>query len=320
MRNLLFSVKWIAMDEWYEVLPYIQNVSTQYIPSTTDIANVTKVELDIELSNGLSATQWLFWRYIQNNAFSVEYAGSSQKLCCDIWSSSNRLAYQWEPTWRHKMIVDVANRTFTVDDTVLWPAGTSWQMASWIYWLVWWYYNGFLWNTSKYYSVKVWENNVVVYDLVPVRRQRDWMIWMFNIVNNTFLVGEGTWEFTTGDDLLNMVEENIVVGYYISTQWQVLENPYNFYYQDYIKVVPWKDITLTWDDQMYFVSISEYWDWQNFIQRTWISTSSWQRSLTITATNNTKYIRWWMNMYRTVDVTMDMVLEHTYSLDSVFKI
>jgi hypothetical protein len=116
--------------------------------------------------------------------------------------------------------------------------------------------------------------------------------------------------------LINMIPDNIVVWKYISSAWQVLDSPYNFYYSAYIPVEPRTTYTLERNDQLYYWSISEYITNSDsgFKKRTGQTLNQWQRTLTITTRSDTNYLRFGFNMYQNVNVTMDMVLAVKYML------
>ena len=187
----------VALPSGYTELEYIESTGTQYIKSTTPTSNVTKVELVAEITS-TADTQWLFGRFVADSALSIEYATSRKKFACDIGSSNSRLYYDGSLPGKHTFIMDVTNRTFTVDGVRSGPTGVSGVIPSDIYALVGGNYRGWIGSYAKYYSVAVWENGTLAYDLVPARRNSDSMVGMYDFVSGTFRTNEGSGEFTAG--------------------------------------------------------------------------------------------------------------------------
>lgn len=103
-------------------------------------------------------------------------------------------------------------------------------------------------------------------------------------------------------------EQTVSVGYYISSAGIVTASPYNWFYQDYIKVKPNTSYTLSISVPVYFISISEYSTTSDsgFIVRKAGSSGN-QNLLTITTEANTNFIRFGSNLDSS-EVTMEEVL------------
>lgn len=57
-------------------------------------------------------------------------------------------------------------------------------------------------SSIKMYSYKIWDNNVLVRDFVPVQRKSDGVLGMLDIVNNVFYTNAGTGSFTTSTNTM----------------------------------------------------------------------------------------------------------------------
>ena len=112
----------------------------------------------------------------------------------------------------------------------------------------------------------------------------------------------------TGENLANVNAQTAQIGYYISASGGVTADQNNWIYKNYIPVKASTAYTLSFDQSVYYVSISEYSSASDagFIQRDSGSTGS-NTKLTITTGANTKYIRFGTNIDRTT-VTLEEVL------------
>lgn len=52
---------------------------------------------------------------------------------------------------------------------------------------------------AKFYLCQIWENNVLVKDLIPAKRNSDNVLGMYDLVSNTFLTNVGTGTFVAGN-------------------------------------------------------------------------------------------------------------------------
>ena len=75
--------------------------------------------------------------------------------------------------------------------------------------------------SGRIYSLTLYENNVLVLDLIPVRRESDGALGMYNRVNNDFYGNAGFGDFTAGPDMDEMFIGCIPVGngYYVGANY-----------------------------------------------------------------------------------------------------
>lgn len=117
-------------------------------------------------------------------------------------------------------------------------------------------------------------------------------------------------------NLVNMVTDNVDLGHYISANGVYSESVSNFLYVPYIKVQPNTTYTLSFSEELYYITISEYSanDRTGFIQRN-EGTTGGNTSLTITTQATTQYIRFGSNPYGNSNtVTMEQVLAINWML------
>ena len=223
---------------------------------------------------------------------------------------------QFQPNTRYKYTYDngvctlesggsvVSTQTFTVTDNT----STKWGINA--------YVNGTTWQTNSsdiyVYSVKVWNTQgELVMNLVPATYNNT--VGFYDTVSKTFKTAtSGT--FTAGPscispNLINMIPANITVGKYISAQGVVSDSVSNFIYNKYIPVKPNTKYTLSFNNELYFVTMSEYSSESDagFIKRTQGSTGG-NTSLTITTGATTQYLRWGSNPYgNDNEVTLEQI-------------
>lgn len=102
---------------------------------------------------------------------------------------------------------------------------------------------------------------------------------------------DSPWVGGAGKNLLDMTDENIVIGKYISNSGVVTDNSNNFYNSKYIPVKPNTTYTLSTSTAISYCSFMEYDENKEFITRTLFGKSAPAiTSETITTTENTAYI------------------------------
>ena len=56
-------------------------------------------------------------------------------------------------------------------------------------------------SNLKVYTCKIWDNDVLVRDFIPVKRIGDGEVGMFDAVNRVFYANAGTGEFVAGPNV-----------------------------------------------------------------------------------------------------------------------
>ena len=119
-----------------------------------------------------------------------------------------------------------------------------------------------------------------------------------------------------GKNLANVNEQTALVRYYINAQGVVSADANNWMYQDYVRVKPNTQYTLSMSQPVYYVTISEYSTAADsgFVVRKTGSSGS-NTSLTITTEATTNYIRFGANINR-AEVTLEQVLAINWQLEA----
>lgn len=192
----------------YQEVEYIQSSWTQYIQISSAFNTSYKVVADAQVSS----TSWdtiLFW------------ISNSQKWA--TWSNRHRYwvnIYNWNvnmiASWSDWVTVTSANtsrHTYTINQNTWMVDSTSktinYSSYSW-YWewitLFWYREIGEWWVnykiSAKVYSFKIYNTSWgLINDLVPCYRISDNVVWMYDLVNNTFYTNSWSWTFTKWADV-----------------------------------------------------------------------------------------------------------------------
>ena len=180
----------------YQEVEYIESTGTQYLVIWNSFSTDYKVEIDVQLTAtwGDQLLFWCtqsyrFWINAYNSYFRTITGGSS-------WSNTKS-----EDANRHKFIMDKG--TTYVDGT---SYSSSYVSYTYNFWLWLFDYNRIDWGSrfpakEKLFSCKIYNWSTILYDLVPCYRKSDWVIWLYDLVNNTFYTNSWTWTFTKWPDV-----------------------------------------------------------------------------------------------------------------------
>ena len=230
-------------------LKYIQNTNTQFID--TGIAagdDEMRVEYDIQIQpgssrrlNGITPLDSDYWGVTDTNYYQLgsAYANKTKVGNRDIvkWIYSNKTnrLYVNDLLQRSSSIITETGRS---NNLYLWTIGTS---------------KGYKLTNTKIYGVKIYRNNILEADIIPVVDLDD-TICMYDKVSNRLLYNAGTGNFIAGvadnpyitDGLVNMFDALLVpnwqdvIGNAIMTGTSATEGYTNLGYQ--IASVNWPEL------------------------------------------------------------------------------
>lgn len=325
---------------------YIYITESSYL--LTDIVPTPdcKIEFDFQtLTITSSARTYLGCRDTSgsNNGLRVAHVSSGNFRIYGFGTYTDSVATAQSNT-RYKFVWDNKRATVTSGDTTIFDntfdaEGTN-QTAVAI--------NG--WNTAGtvdansegmyLYSFKVWnDQGNLIADYVPaVKKGTVPVVGFYDMVTGTFKeVTVGTFmagaeavpspdtpmdivsnngTIMVSKNLCDMKTANIDLGHYISATGVYSESVSNFLYVPYIKVQPNTTYTLSFSEELYYITISEYSanDGTGFIQRN-AGTTGGNTSLTVTTQATTQYIRFGSNPYGNNNtVTLEQVLAINWML------
>lgn len=191
--------------EVYTALTYIESSGTQYID--TGISGGTNAAWEIQMNSlTTAATKWEQYfagvspSLIPNLGDSTPNATPSKQGISSscITKDSNRLCAKEDAV--HTFRYDGTNVVY-VDGTAVTPlvndpTGNGWGD------LTWYVFNSHgeptLQSTMCLYYLKMWTDGVLVRDFIPVKRNADNVLCLFDKVTNTFFENIGTGTFTGG--------------------------------------------------------------------------------------------------------------------------
>lgn len=194
---------------------YLQSDGNQYFTLPVAPSEVTDAfEITFRLTN--TSAQQRFCHTEASDGLFQMYSNSSKRAAYSIkgsWTAFSSNAYSLLGTVKHTYKVDYKNKKASFDFYVK-TLSSSTSVST-----------GNLVVTGKYgsnaqfqgliYSVKFWRDDVLLYDLVPVRKNG--VGYFFNKIDNTLFANEGTGSWTIGIDKLNNINYYTVLDYLENT-------------------------------------------------------------------------------------------------------
>ena len=193
----------------YTELEYIQSTGTQFIRTTYRANPKTKIYIDYKL-NATNGQQYLFGS-TSNNALCFAAYVNGSKPSGGKWSEFSYDVATLGPghatsttvnTARHQLTLSAkyhieqwTNVTYTNVSTAATkntagPIGIFGLNAT-----------GNTWKSKmNLYSFKIWDNSILVHDFIPVRRNGDDVLGLFDKIENKFYTNAGTGTFIAGPD------------------------------------------------------------------------------------------------------------------------
>ena len=168
----------------------------------------------------------------------------------------------------------------------------------------------------KIFRFKVTKADVLTHDLIPCK-DGNGVLGFYDLMTNTFLAANGTLIagaadyshshlgadgtpealIVRGENMANMAESNLDIGYYINNSGERIASEFNFYSLSLIAVKPSTTYTMHVSSLLNYFNVSEYADDKAFIKRTLFGTAAVKAGDTITFTTGetTAFIRFGSN-------------------------
>lgn len=266
-----------TLPNTYQKVEYIESTGTQFIDTGYLITPTTEVSVDYQFTNA-SNQDFAFWVGSDTNTSSwmtfCVYIGTTWgvayfKAWLSDWAWSGTRTNEWPTpdTNRHKFVLNNghfltydSSWTLQKDETT---DTTFTRTAEHSFWLFcWWRLDTSAWadkTAAKLYWCKVTDNGVLQRDFVPCYRKSDWVIWLYDLVNDVFYTNAGSWAFTKWP---NSPTQWKIKRIYVGTDqvWPPVSHTTNFSYSFWGKT-----IAQTQEDWWVWESTSSYW-----IDSTWI--------------------------------------------------
>jgi len=226
--------KHCAAGTWggeYTELEYIESSGTQYIDTGYMFTDNRAAKVVIDTAFMSDGSTWR-GHGINNGALGGPWVGISTSnkhgagTSDGIFQSSNtatigtRYLYTFDVTSGTFSVKDVVNDAVVHTETGI---TTSYVPGTRTYKLFG-YANGNDINhtakhASRVYSLKLYENDILVRDMIPVRRNSDGAVGMYDKVTNTFFANAGTGTFSAGSDGESSgLCVDVGMGYYAAAQ------------------------------------------------------------------------------------------------------
>ncbi len=260
----------MTLPSEYQEVEYIESSWTQYIDTWLAIKDWFKIICNTEFVSWgtLMALWWYLWQswwiyyrlywWVSNTGkWLYWFLGNFSN---DLGNSSLNTKYKLE------LQIKSWNNYFKVNDTTIasWTetfstslTGNIWVLAGYADDVSW------KWNkwSAKMYDYKIRDNGwTLVRDFIPCYRKSDDVIWLYDLVNDTFYTNAWTWTFTKWPDILPPVPK-------FTLHWAIQ----TFHWKRPYEWKPWANTLLYYD----FENDS----WTTVTNKgTWWSTMNWTAS------------------------------------------
>ena len=183
---------------WYQRVEYIGANWTQYTIIWNSFKTSYKSVIDFQMITigsdyiplWVRDTNYRYWIDARNSYFTIISWWNN-------WTNTIR-----EDKNRHSITID--KNTAIVDWTNYSISYVNHTFSDWI-WVF--YYHSIGWDSWYYTSMKLYKLDIYdenwnhIYDLYPVYRKSDNVIWLLDIVNKQFYTNAWSWTFTKGPDV-----------------------------------------------------------------------------------------------------------------------
>lgn len=211
MKNAYIGRK-ILPDEYQEA-EYIQSSWTQYINTGCRPSSNIEVECKVNIqSSSFSSNPTLYWArntdsWASRRAFSLQVEWGVDKYTASIYSNTGTYQVALRSINTVSTNVDYVLKQTHTNFYVDWVSQGTYSCSSYSVW-----YNMYVfaynvwWSASqqismKLYSMKIRDSWTLVRNFVPCYRKSDSVIWLYDLVNDTFYTNSWTWTFTKWPDV-----------------------------------------------------------------------------------------------------------------------
>ena len=189
----------------YTPLEYIESTGTQYIDTGISPTNATETKIVGQYTGWAGNNDTLFGALRLNGYDYYGFGTGGERW--RLWYGSSGapwVLFGAKDTQKHTFLLK--NKSIYIDDLTT-PAAAS-QLSTTTNRSMYLFCANYAGTASylakaKIFSVTIKENNTIIQDLIPARRNSDGEIGMYDIVRNTFLTNVGTGNFTAGPDANN---------------------------------------------------------------------------------------------------------------------
>ena len=204
--------KVIHVPGGFTELEYIESTRKQYIDTGYVYASNSTAHIIIDTSfTNIDYTDWKC-HGLSGNAYGGPNVGVSNtnKLSAAIFlhgdfvtnvdaEANKRYLFDLNIPQKNFTVLDVATNAVLVNESNI-PAVATTNTVSFMLFGYLSNYNGFniVSNSSKIYSAKLYDNNNLVRNMIPAKRNSDGVLGMYDTVTDTFFTNAGSGTFTAG--------------------------------------------------------------------------------------------------------------------------
>lgn len=196
----------MSLPSAYQEVEYIQSSWTQWIDTWYWNSNWVYVDMELEYTSTPS-TRVIFWAEVWSWASQRLYVWATTKH--SIWSSTAE-ANWWSVQANTRYVYNASFVAWTwaslyVNNTLTASTSTTWYSSANLFVFAW----NLRWSAAalwymKLYYLKIYtpDKSTLVRDFVPCYRKSDGVIWLYDLVNDTFYTNSWTWTFTKWPDVI----------------------------------------------------------------------------------------------------------------------
>ena len=208
----------------YQEVEWIWNSWTQYIdtgvaiPNHKAIANIEYTAFNgwMYLGAYMWPDSWVPWGHLR---LYWGRAGNTGQFCYGLLSSFAEYGGSISLNTKYELEVSMVswNLYFKHDGTTYGTSSATYTTSkAWNYWILaqnneqaW-----EIWNSAKVYDYKVYDStDTLLRDFVPCYRIADWVIWLYDLVNEIFYINSWSWTFTKWPDVNDYKEKKLKNAY-----------------------------------------------------------------------------------------------------------
>ena len=209
------------LPDTYQEVEYIETTWTQLIDTWLYAGNNIQVETKIVV-NSTSQPQIVFACYRTSGSADLAdyYWLASYQNAWYYWlNGSEGNWWTYSPTiWtEYEIVYNNANNYININ----WSDVLNCTWTTWYTWTTLWIAvraNRNLSGSFKYYYFRMYNKTTWAYerDMIPCYRKSDSVIWMYDLVNDTFYTNSWTWTFSKGNDVTMAELKNAYIGNWLS--------------------------------------------------------------------------------------------------------
>lgn len=191
------NIVWKGLPSSYTRLEYIESTGEQYIDTGIKSGSNVKIKSSFASTIMADARNYVFGVYNQSRE-RMQYSYSLETF---LGYGDKYISKQFNID-TNKHIIQLYSGIFTLDDNIIQTISTNAFKSS--------SRNIFLFAVNsnagnmsysyiKMYLTQIWENNTLVRNFIPARRNSDNEVGLYDTVTDTFYTNQGTGSFVAGE-------------------------------------------------------------------------------------------------------------------------